>query len=61
MMIVQSVFEIIFVVLIILGFVFEPRIAEWEQKVFSSIQRKFNNCKARAHRKKFVVISHEYR
>lgn len=60
-MIIQSIFEIILVALVILGIVFEARIAEWEQKIFAAIKRKFNDRKALSRREKFVVISHEYR
>lgn len=55
-MIVRSIFEIILVTLVILGLVFEPRIADWEQKVFAAIKKKLADRKASARRRKFVVV-----
>lgn len=60
-MIAQTIFEIFLVALIIVGLIFEPQIAEWEQKLFTSIKKKFKERKALSRREKFVVITNEHR
>lgn len=60
-MIARSIFEFIMVALIIVGLIFEPKLAAWEQKLFASIKKKFNERKALSRREKFTVISNEYR
>lgn len=58
-MVVQTIIEIILAALVICGFIFETKIAEWEEKVFSSIKKKFKDYRAELKRKKFVVIESE--
>ena len=40
---VQTTFEIIMGLLFIIGFIFEPSIAEWEQKVFKKLKGRKKN------------------
>lgn len=55
-MILRTVFEMVMIALIICGFIFEPKLAAWEQKMFARIKTKIQNNKAAAKRKEFVVI-----
>lgn len=60
-MIIQSIIEFLMVVLAIIGLIYEPEIAKWEQKLFASIKKKFNERRALSRREKFVLISNDYR
>ena len=60
-MIAATIFEVLLFALIILGFIFEHKLVEWEDKLFSAIKKKFNERKALSRREKLTVISNEYR
>lgn len=52
----SSAFEVVVAVLIILGFIFEDKLVDFEERLFSSIKRKIF-----ARRKKATIIRHTER
>ena len=46
-MILQTIFEVILCVIILLGLKYEPIISKWEEKTFYKILEKFDNTKTK--------------